>query len=152
MQNKIYQKADADVAGGANGELTTYGAIYNLGFASIGAGIQNEKATAGTTALKFTKADAFALTALFPMGAYTPYIKYGERKVSGGTDGNLTTAKVTNVGIRYAFSKTTYVYADYMTNGAAMLSTTNQGSIKDQTNIGLTINFWSDAGASQWTV
>jgi len=136
-----YQKADADVAGGANGELTTYGAIYNLGFASIGAGIQNEKATAGTTALKFTKADAFALTALFPMGAYTPYIKYGERKVSGGTDGNLTTAKVTNVGIRYAFSKNTYVYADYVQNSAAMLSTTTQGSQKEQTNVGLTINF-----------
>ena len=136
-----YQKADADVAGGATGELTTYGAIYNLGFASIGAGIQSEKATAGTTALKFTKADAFALTALFPMGATTPYIKYGERKYSGGTDGNLTTAKVTNVGVRYAFSKNTYVYADYMQNSAAMLSTTTQGSIKDQTNFGLTTNF-----------
>jgi len=135
-----YQKADADVVGGANGELTTYGAIYNLGFASIGAGIQSEKANGGT-GVKFRTADAFALTALFPMGATTPYIKYGERKVSGGTDGNLTTAKVTNVGIRYAFSKTTYVYADYTQNAAAILSTTNQASIKDQTNIGLTINF-----------
>ena len=140
-----YQKADADVAGGANGELTTYGAIYNLGFASIGAGIQNEKASGGT-GLTFTKADAFAVTALFPMGATTPYIKYGERKYSGGTWGDRTTAKVTNVGVRYAFSKTTYVYADYMTNGAALLNTTAGGnsgaaSIKDQTNIGLTVNF-----------
>ncbi len=140
-----YQKADADVAGGANGELTTYGAIYNLGFASIGAGIQNEKASGGT-GLTFTKADAFAVTALFPMGATTPYIKYGERKYSGGTWGDKTTAKVTNVGVRYAFSKTTYVYADYMQNGAAMLNTTAGGnsgaaSIKEQTNIGLTVNF-----------
>jgi predicted porin len=135
-----YQKADADVAGGANGELTTYGAIYNLGFASIGAGIQNEKATGGT-GLLFTKADAFAVTALFPMGATTPYIKYGERKYSGGTWGDKTTAKVTNVGVRYAFSKNTYVYADYVQNGAAMLATTNQSGVKEQTNIGLTVNF-----------
>ena len=136
-----YQKADADVAGGSNGELTTVGAIYNLGFASVGAGVQSEKADGSATALKFKKADAFALTALFPMGATTPYIKYGERKYSGGTDGNLTTAKVTNIGVRYAFSKNTYVYADYMQNSAAMVSTTTQGSIKDQTNFGLTTNF-----------
>jgi predicted porin len=134
-----YQKADAEAAGGATGALTTYGAIYNLGVASIGAGIQSETATG--TGLKFTKADAFALTALVPMGATTPYIKYGERKVSGGSDGNLTIAKVTNVGVRYAFSKNTYVYADYVQNGAAMLSTTTQGSIKNKTNFGLTTNF-----------
>jgi predicted porin len=157
-----YQKADAESAAGATGALTTFGATYNLGFASIGAGMQTEDATAGSgnvagtiTALSFKKAEAFAVTALFPMGAMTPYIKYGERKYSGGAanlfkaDGtasanpyfNATTAKVTNVGIRYAFSKRTYVYADYMHNGAAMLSTTTQGSIKNQTNIGLTTNF-----------
>jgi len=136
-----YQKADADVAGGANGELTTVGAIYNFGFASIGAGVQSEKSNGLSTAVKFTKADAFALTALFPMGAYTPYVKYGEHKVSGGTDGNLTTAKVTNVGIRYAFSKNTYVYADYVTNGATLISLTNQSTQKEQTNVGLTVNF-----------
>ena len=134
-----YQKADADVTGGATGTLNTYGVVYNLGVASIGAGMQNESATG--TGLKFTKAEAFALTALIPMGATTPYIKYGERKYSGGTDGNLTTAKMTNVGVRYAFSKNTYVYADYMQNGAAMVSTTTQGSIKNQTNVGLTTNF-----------
>ena len=134
-----YQKADADATGGATGTLNTYGVVYNLGVASIGAGMQNESATG--TGLKFTKADAFAVTALVPMGATTPYIKYGERKYSGGTDGNLTTAKVTNVGVRYAFSKNTYVYADYMQNGAAMVSTTTQGSIKNQTNVGLTTNF-----------
>jgi predicted porin len=75
------------------------------------------------------------------MGAFTPYVKYGERKVSGGTDGNLTTAKVSNVGVRYAFSKNTYVYADYVQNGAKIINTANQGAVKDQTNIGLTINF-----------
>ena len=133
-----YQKANADVAGGSNGELTTYGAIYNLGVASIGAGIQSEKADGSASVLKFKKADAFALTALFPMGATTPYIKYGERKYAGGTDGNLTTAKVTNIGVRYAFSKNTYVYADYMQNSAALLAAT---SVKEQTNIGLTTNF-----------
>jgi len=154
-----YQKANADVAGGATGALTTYGAVYNLGFASIAAGLQNETATAGSgnvagtsSALLFTKADAYALTALFPMGATTPYIKYGERKYSGGAANaysstgtasanayyNATTAKITNIGVRYAFSKNTYVYADYMQNSAALLAAT---SVKEQTNIGLTTNF-----------
>jgi len=163
-----YQKADGEAtvtsgvkSVGASGELTTLGAIYNLGFMSLGAGIQTEKATASSlnvagtsSALLFTKADAFALTALFPMGATTPYIKYGERKYSGGAATaytasgslanpyyNATTAKMTNVGVRYAFSKNTYVYADYVQNGAAMLSTTNQASFKNQSNFGLTTNF-----------
>jgi len=122
--------------------LTTYGAIYNFGFASIGAGIQNEKASGGTAALQFTKADAYALTALFPMGAFTPYVKYGERKYSGGTLGNITTAKVSNLGVRYAFSKNTYVYADYVKNGSAYaVDVAKQGSQTEQTNVGLTINF-----------
>jgi len=151
-----YQKANADIAGGASGELTTYGAVYNLGFVSIAGGIQSEKAKAGsgntgTNALLFTKADAYALTALFPMGAITPYIKYGERKYAGGpalsptsTTGaanpyyNATTAKMTNIGIRYAFSKNTYVYADYVSNGAALLSPV---AVKEQTNMGMTMNF-----------
>ena len=172
-----YQKADGEAtvtggvksAVGASGELTTLGAIYNFGFMSLGAGMQTEKATASSvnvagtsSALLFTKAEAFALTALFPMGAFTPYVKYGERKYSGGAAQqynaagtasanpyyNATTAKVTNIGIRYAFSKNTYAYADYMSNGAEMLTksataggNSSSPSIKDQTNVGLTINF-----------
>jgi predicted porin len=147
---------------GASGELTTVGAIYNLGFASIGAGYQSEKASAtsvntGVNALQFTKAEAFALTALVPMGAFTPYIKYGERKFSGGSFGTFTPTKMTNLGVRYALSKRTYVYADYVQNGAtfavpgAVTTATGipapttdllkQGSLNNQTNFGITHAF-----------
>jgi len=130
-----YQKAGAESSTGATGELTTYGAIYNFGFMSLGAGIQNEKASG--TGLAFTKADAYALTAVFPMGAATPYVKYGERKYSGGTLGSVTTAKVTNMGVRYALSKRTYLYGDYVNNGATV-ATTGQ---KSMTSAGLVHNF-----------
>jgi predicted porin len=141
-----YQKANADDVGGATGELSTIGAIYNFGFMSLGAGVQNETATAGTanvgaSALKFTKGSAYALTALFPMGAATPYVKLGERKFSGGTLGDVTTGKITNAGVRYALSPRTYVYGDYVTNGAVMLDTSKQSAIKSQTNFGVTHNF-----------
>jgi len=136
---------------GASGELTTVGAIYNLGFASIGAGYQSEKANAtaantGTSALQFTKGEGFALTALVPLGSFTPYIKYGERKYSGGTFGTFTPTKMTNVGVRYALSKRTYVYADYVQNGSNVLVTGatdlfKQGSLESQTNVGITHAF-----------
>jgi len=155
---------------GASGELTTVGAIYNLGFASIGAGYQSEKASAtsfNTTlvgglplnALQFTKAEAYALTALVPMGAFTPYVKYGERKYSGGSFGTFTPTKIGNLGVRYALSKRTYLYADYTKNnsnvvipGTATASATSgqatptsdllkQGSIMEQTNFGITHSF-----------
>jgi predicted porin len=130
-----YQKAGADAGSTNTGTLTTVGAIYNLGFASIGAGVQTEKASG--TALTFTKSDAYALTALFPMGATTPYVKYGERKYSGGSLGDVTTAKVTNVGVRYALSKRTYLYGDYVNNGATVTGTAQ----KSMTSAGLVHNF-----------
>lgn len=135
---------------GASGELTTVGAIYNLGFASIGAGYQSEIATPGAAntanQLQFTKAEGFALTALFPMGAFTPYIKYGERKYSGGNLGSFTPTKMTNVGVRYALSKRTYVYGDYVQNGSNVIvpgatQLFNQGSLESQTNFGITHAF-----------
>jgi predicted porin len=113
-----YSKADADAGDTKKGDLTTVGAIYNLGWTSIGAGVQSE--TASGTGVAFTKGDAFAFTALFPLGAYTPYVKYGEHKYSGGTLGNVTNAKVINVGARYALSTRTYLYGDFVSNGAAL--------------------------------
>ena len=137
-----YQKAGAEASGNATGELTTLGAIYNFGFMSLGAGVQNEKATG--TGLYFTKGNAYALTALFPMGAATPYIKYGQHKYSGGSWGNVTNAKVTNVGVRYALSKRTYLYGDYVNNGAALNATNStfvNASQKSMTSAGVVHNF-----------
>jgi len=130
-----YAKAGADAGSDKTGNLTTVGAIYNLGFMSLGGGIQSEKASG--TAVTFTKSDAYALTALFPMGAATPYVKYGQRKYSGGTMGDVTTAKVANVGVRYALSKRTYLYGDYVTNSAVVTGT----SMKNMTSTGLVHNF-----------
>ena len=117
-----YQKAKADAAGGASGELTTVGGSYNFGVASVGLGYQEEKASGGT-GLQFTKGEATALTVLFPMGATTPYLKYGEKKYSGGSLGSVTTAKITNIGARYALSKRSLIYVDYVTNGATVANT-----------------------------
>jgi len=117
-----YQRAAAESDAGASGTLTTVGAIYNFGFMSLGAGMQNE-GTSGGTGLAFTKGSSYALTALFPMGAATPYVKYGQHKYSGGTLGDVTNAKIANVGVRYAMSKRTYLYGDYVSNGATVAAT-----------------------------
>jgi len=133
---------------GANGELTTFGAIYNLGFMSLGAGMQSEKTNGAASVVQFTKGESYALTALVPMGSLTPYIKYGERKYSGGTLGNFVPAKMTNLGIRYAMSKRTYVYADYVKNNASAADLaktgtdfTRTGGLAEQTNVGITHAF-----------
>jgi predicted porin len=73
------------------------------------------------------------------MGAFTPYVKYGEHKYSGGTLGSVTNAKMTNVGVRYALSKRSLVYVDYVTNGAAMTNATS--SSKSQASVGIQHNF-----------
>ena len=133
---------------GANGELTTVGAIYNFGFMSLGAGYQNEKTNGAANVVQFTKGEGYALTALFPMGSLTPYIKYGERKYSGGTLGTFTPTKMGNVGVRYALSKRTYVYADYVKNNTshadqakASADVSKTGSLVEQTNVGITHAF-----------
>jgi hypothetical protein len=133
---------------GANGELTTVGAIYNFGFASIGAGYQTEKTNGAANAVQFTKGEGYALTALFPMGSLTPYVKYGERKYSGGTLGSFTPTKMSNVGVRYALSKRTYVYADYVKNNASIVDAAKAGTdltrnagLAEQTNVGITHAF-----------
>ena len=131
---------------GANGELTTVGAIYNFGFMSLGAGYQNEKTNGAANVVQFTKGEGYALTALVPMGAFTPYIKFGERKYSGGTLGTFTPTKMVNPGVRYALSKRTYVYADYVKNNSNVVinGTTDfskNGSLVEQTNVGITHSF-----------
>ena len=133
---------------GANGELTTFGAIYNFGFMSLGGGYQTEKSNGAATAVQFTKGEGYALTALFPMGSLTPYVKYGERKYSGGTLGSFTPTKMGNIGVRYALSKRTYVYADYVKNNASAadlaktgVDFTRTGGLAEQSNFGITHAF-----------
>ncbi len=131
------QKADATAGANQTGELTTLGATYDLGVAKLGAGVQQEKASG--TGVAFTTGESFALTATIPLGAFTPYVKMGEHKYSGGTLGAVTNAKMSNVGVRYAMSKRTFVYADYVSNGAVMTSATASG--KSQASLGINHSF-----------
>ena len=73
------------------------------------------------------------------MGATTVYAKYAEHKYSGGTLGSVTNAKISNIGARYALSKRSLIYVDYVTNGAAV--TNNTTALKNQASIGLQHNF-----------
>jgi predicted porin len=131
------QKAEASAGADTTGELTTLGATYDLGVAKLGAGVQQEKASG--TGVAFTKGESFALTATIPLGAFTPYIKAGEHKYSGGTLGSVTNAKMTNVGVRYALSKRSLVYVDYVSNGAVMTSAAT--SAKSQASAGINHSF-----------
>ena len=132
-----YQKADAEAGADKKGELTTVGGSYNLGVASVGLGYQEEKASG--TGVAFTKGESTGVTVLFPMGATTVYAKYAEHKYSGGTLGSVTNAKISNIGARYALSKRSLIYVDYVTNGAAV--TNNAVAQKNQASIGLQHNF-----------
>ncbi len=131
-----YQQAKAEAGSTKKGDLTTVGGLYDFGMARVGLGYQKEGAD--NNAL-FTKAEAYALTVTMPMGAATPYFKYGERKYSGGSAGSTKTAEIANIGVRYALSKRSLIYADYVTNGAAKLDAS--ASLKNQTSIGLQHNF-----------
>ena len=137
------QKADATAGANQKGELTTLGATYNLGMVKLGAGVQQEKASG--TGVLFTKGESYALTATIPLGAFTPYIKVGEHKYSGGTNTttniyNGTNAKMSNVGVRYAMSKRTFVYADVVSNGAVPALATATTS-KQQLSAGINHSF-----------
>lgn len=116
-----YQTAAAEaVANSSSGTLTTIGGTYDLKTVKLGALVQRESASAtGSTVLAYDSAKAYALTAVMPMGAWSPYVKMGNRSyVSGGN--SVTPTKVFNLGTRYALSKKTNLYADYARNNAAV--------------------------------
>ena len=100
--------------------MTTIGGTYNLGVVRLGAGFQRE--TAQGNAVTFDSSKAYALTAVLPYGAFTPYAKIGGRSYSGGTGVNGTNTQIANIGTRYALSKRSYVYADYVRNSASLSS------------------------------
>ena len=129
-----YQKAEADVGFDKTGDLFTLGATYDLGVVKLGAGIQQEKAAG--TGVTFTSGDSYALTATVPMGAFTPYAKIGEHKYNNTVG---TNAKIVNVGVRYALSKRSLVYADYVNNSATLTNALTSSS--SMTSAGVVHNF-----------
>ncbi len=145
-----YQKAQAEytAAGSAakpSGDLMTIGGTYDLTVAKVGLGYQKEKATDNAL---FKDAVAFGMTVTVPMGALTPYVKYGQRKYTMGDNSTFTSAKVANIGARYALSKRTLVYVDYVNNGVKKedflfnaQTATAAPSIKSMTSLGLQHSF-----------
>ncbi len=111
-----YTTAGGTAASPATGTLTTLGGVYNFGVVALGLGYQKEGAASngGAFAVNFTDATAYAVTIMGNLGAFKPYLKFGNRTVSGGTFGSGTVAQMANLGTTYNLSKRTAIYADYV--------------------------------------
>jgi predicted porin len=116
-----YQKAAAEaVANSSSGTLLTIGGTYDLKVVKLGALVQRETATAtGATVLGYDSSKAFALTAIVPMGSFTPYAKAGNHSNTLG-GASFVNSQVINFGTHYSLSKSTYLYADYARNNASV--------------------------------
>ena len=111
-----YSTANGTAASPNTGTLTTLGGTYDFGIAKVGLGYQKEGASANGSAFagNFTDATAYAVTIMGNMGAVKPYLKFGNRSVSGGTLGGITVAQMANIGTTYDLSKRTKLYLDYV--------------------------------------
>lgn len=109
---------EPDPAWDAKGSLTTLGATYRLvPQLTVGAAIQQE--TASGSAAKWTRASAWAVTAVYQVGAFAPYLKFGEHRTNGTGAYGIVDAidtQVVNVGTTYNLSKRTQLYADFVTD------------------------------------
>ena len=110
-----WSAANGTAASPNSGILTTLGGVYNFGVAAVGLGYQKESASTNGSAflVNFTDATAYAITIMGNLGAVKPYLKFGNRTVSGGTFGNVTVAQMANIGTTYDLSKRTKLYLDY---------------------------------------
>lgn len=137
-----YQTAAADAVLNATGKQTTLGATYDLGMAKIGGAYQSETASG---AVAYTSAKAWALTATFPLGAATPYVKIGQHKTNGvGQYGivNGVDSAMINLGTLYSLSKRTRLYADYATDNKGNSGIGAAGKAKpSQMSVGIQHNF-----------
>jgi len=111
-----YSTAGGTAASPNTGTLTTLGGVYNFGVVALGLGYQKEGAAANGSAFagNFTDSTAYAVTVMGNLGSFKPYLKFGNRTVSGGTFGSGTVAQLANVGTTYSLSKRTMLYADYV--------------------------------------
>ena len=106
------QNAAGTAASPATGSTTTLGANYDFGIAKIGFGMQKE--TGSGPGIAFADGTALAIVVAGNFGAVTPYLRFGNRTESGGVRvGTETVSQVTNLGVTYALSKRTKLYADY---------------------------------------
>ncbi|WP_353233423.1 porin [Diaphorobacter ruginosibacter] len=112
-----YAEVRPDPLWNAKGALTSLGGTYKFGALRVGAIYQYE--TASGPSAKWTRAKSWALTSAYRMGAFEPYLKFGQHSTNGtGAYGIVdgTDAFVVNVGTQYALSKRTSLYADFVTD------------------------------------
>jgi len=138
-----WSNAGGTAASPNTGTLMTLGGVYNFGMIGLGLGYQKEgAATNGSAfAVNFTDAQAVGVTIMGNLGAFKPYIKFGNRSVSGGTFGSGTVAQMVNIGTTYALSKRTNIYADYVTDTAPGQTGVLAGTNPTQLGLGLQHTF-----------
>lgn len=101
----------------AGGELYSLGGTYKFGDLSVGAIYQYENANG--PAARWTRAKDWAITSSYSLGAFAPYLKFGQHRTNGtGAYGivNGTDSSVVNIGSLYYLSKRTSLYFDVTTD------------------------------------
>ncbi len=112
-----YAQVRPDPLWNAKGSLTSVGGTYDFGQLKLGAIYQHE--TASGSSARWSRAQAWALTAAYRAAAFEPYVKVGQHRTNGtGAYGIVdgTDATVVNLGTLYRLSKRTALYADFVTD------------------------------------
>lgn len=112
-----YAEVQPDPLWDAKGKLLTLGGTYKTGNLRLGAIFQHE--TASGAAARWTRARSWAITSAYQVGAFEPYLKFGQHRTNGvGAYGivNATDSTVVNFGTLYNLSKRTALYADFATD------------------------------------
>ena len=104
----VFQQTDATgISTGTKKKMNSLGANYTFGAVKVAAGYQTNKADDNSMDRK-----AFTLGGFYTMGATTLFAQYGENKENVGTYAGQKT-KMSAVGVDYALSKMTKLYARY---------------------------------------
>lgn len=112
-----YEAVRPDPLWNAEGQLYSLGGTYKFGGLTVGAIYEYE--TASGPAAKWTRAQAWAITATYPIGVFAPYVKFGQHRTNGiGSYGIVdgTDSQVVNFGTLYYLSKRTQLYVDLVTD------------------------------------
>ncbi|MDM0075848.1 porin [Variovorax sp. J2P1-59] len=112
-----YESVRPDPLWNAKGDLSTIGGTYRFENLTVGAIYQYE--TASGPAAKWTRASDWAVTAVYQVSVFEPYLKFGQHRTNGiGAYGikDGIDSQVVNVGTLYRLSKRTALYADIATD------------------------------------
>ena len=106
----VFQQTDATgISTGTKKKMNSLGANYTFGAVKVSAGYQTNKADDNSMDRK-----AFTLGGFYTMGATTLFAQYGENKENAAASAyNGQKTKMSAVGVDYALSKMTKLYARY---------------------------------------